>query len=252
MKSLDNYKNVVIGVQARVSSQRFRGKVFERLSNGVSVIDSCLFNAFSAKDLFESQGYQTKVEVYLLVPIDEEKIWSEKVESFNYENECNLGLHLGHPTNVFERYKSLYLIKEPDYIMRITGDCPMVPFPVIARLLKTAITGYHDYIANVDSDLRSFPDGTDIEAISSSLMRWGILKEPTMTEYEKEHVTPLFRNSPPDWASIAHVGVSGADESHLKFSIDTREDLKRLNNLIEKKAAKRELAKTKGVRYYEF
>jgi spore coat polysaccharide biosynthesis protein SpsF (cytidylyltransferase family) len=248
---MTTYKDVAIGIQARVASQRFREKVFGRLSNGISVIESCLNNAFGAKDLIESKDSNVRVSIYLLVPVDEDKIWQEKVEHYNYEYKTNLEFILGHPTNVFERYRTLQIFKNPDFIVRLTGDCPFVSPHYISECLKHAITGYHDYISNVYPEIRTAPDGTDVEVISNALMRWAIVKEKHMTDYQKEHVTPKLRDTPPDWASIAHVGSTRLDYSDIKYSVDTREDLHRLNEMIESTMRKIDLSGSKGIKYYE-
>jgi len=244
-------KSVAIAIQARIASQRLRGKVFERLANGVSVIESCLFNAFDAKNKLHFGRSGMSVKVYLLAPFDEEKVWYEWVEAFNHNNSTDLKLILGHPSNVFERYKSLQLMEEPDYIVRLTGDCPLIDSSIIVSIIKDAVKGYHDYTSNVYPEIRTHPDGTDVEVISSSLMRWAISQEKRMTDFAKEHVTPIMREKPPSWASIAHIGLPGLDESHIKYSVDTREDLDRINKLIMNRITKKDIAESKGIKYYE-
>jgi spore coat polysaccharide biosynthesis protein SpsF (cytidylyltransferase family) len=53
-------------------------------------------------------------------------------------------------------------------------------------------------------------------------MRW--VNTNAIDAYDREHVTTLLRSDPPPWAETANM-VSYMDQSHLKLSVDTEEDL---------------------------
>lgn len=58
--------------------------------------------------------------------------------------------------------------------------------------------------------------------MSKEILEWA--NNNAKSKEDKEHVTPIIRNSPPKWAKIANV-LGHAEFSHLKLSVDTQEDL---------------------------
>ncbi len=107
-------------------------------------------------------------------------------------------------------------------VVRITGDCPLIPSYVISRIISLACQHDYDYIANVDERFRTSIDGTDCEVISERLFREA---DGAATDaYDREHVTTWIRKNYPEWAKIGAV-LNYFDHSNLKFSVDTKDDL---------------------------
>lgn len=129
----------------------------------------------------------------------------------------------GPEDDVLSRYMiALESRGEPDYLVRITGDCPLIPSALIINMTMMALHHQYDYFSNVDDRFRTSVDGVDCEIISNRLMRHAsaVAKEP----YDREHVTPIIRRAPPDWAKMG-MAINHFDESHIKLSVDTPEDL---------------------------
>ena len=64
---------------------------------------------------------------------------STNIEDLPLEGLCklnNIKCFRGHPTNVFSRFKALAEIYNPELIVRITGDCPLIYAPIINSLIK--------------------------------------------------------------------------------------------------------------------
>lgn len=202
---------VMIGIQARSTSERLPGKATEIIC-GVTildrVIDSCL--AASAK-IAEKAKCQTTVAV--LTPIGD--IIADQFKE-------RVSIVEGSEFDVLDRYTKAIDQLSPSHIVRITGDCPLIPSSTIISLTLLAINYSYDYISNVDERFRTSIDGVDCEVISARLMRYAA--EVARDASDKEHVTTIIRRRPPPWAKMA-AAVNHFDQSHIKYSIDTKEDL---------------------------
>lgn len=218
---------VLIAIQARSGSTRLPRKAFELIGERRMldhVIDSCR----KAAHYLGTRPSPTKpeVDVALLVP-----------EGDPIGKEFARGVEVVHgpEQDVLSRY---YLALErltPDYIVRITGDCPLIPDFLIAKHITTAIKGRYDYVSNVDEETRTAIDGHDCEVLSARMLGW--LHGAAETASDREHVTLLARREPPDWARRGAV-LNYHDQSHLKLSVDTAEDLARVREEYERRDVK--------------
>lgn len=205
--------NVLIAIQARLNNTRLPGKC-RLLIAGVPMLERVITAAKKSSFYINKSGRDDiKVEVCLVVP-EGDPLAQE------YKNHCPVVQ--GSESDVLSRYHQAMEIFKPDYVVRLTSDCPLIPPFVITKHIVNAISHGHDYVSNVDPAVRTSPDGWDCEVVSSKLLRWAW--ENAKEEYDREHVTTIIRSSPPSWASVAHV-VGYLDLSHLKLSVDTEEDL---------------------------
>lgn len=145
----------------------------------------------------------------------------------------------GPEDDVLARYVTIAKTMTPDYVVRITGDCPLIPPHVITGHVRLAIENSYDYISNVDERWRTTIDGTDCEVISSRLLSW--LDDMATLPADREHVTTIARRSPPEWARIGTT-ITTFDMSGLKYSVDTPEDLERVRDAAERASERYALA----------
>jgi spore coat polysaccharide biosynthesis protein SpsF len=206
--------NVVIGIQARSTSQRFPGKVFELIEGKPMlqwVIDAC---SSSARYL-NKHGHKTRTQtrVVLLIPSGDPigEMYAGKVPIFR-----------GSENDVLSRYAQMSHVFDADYVVRITSDCPLIPPPLIQKHITTAIMNRYDYTSNVFEDHRTAPDGYDCEVISRALMEH--MDTNAIDPGDREHVTMYARRKLPDGMKSGAV-LGYMELSHLKLSVDTPEDL---------------------------
>lgn len=208
--------NVLIGIQARSTSTRLPAKCFEMIGDRMllqHVVDRCK----SAADYMNRYTYKTGcgVSVALLVPFGD-----PIAERFR-----NRALVIEGPENdVLGRYMKAVQQNNPDYIVRVTGDCPLIPSYIISKHIKLALGQEYDYVSNVSEDSRTSIDGHDCEVISRKLLEH--LDQTAEPGPDREHVTTLARREPPDWARMGCV-IGYFDHSGIKLSVDTQEDLER-------------------------
>ena len=80
---------------------------------------------------YTSQREKTSIRVAVLTPADD-----PIVEVF--QNRCDI--LEGPEQDVLTRYRMALDRYESDYVVRITGDCPLIPPYMISRLISLAVT----------------------------------------------------------------------------------------------------------------
>lgn len=176
------------------------------------------------------QRNNIKVEVCVLVP---------KADPLaeEYRNHCSI--IEGPEDDVLSRYHLALKTFEPDYMVRITSDCPLIPPRTITAHITRAVLNHIDYVSNVDPETRTAPDGHDCEVISSRLLDWAHAN--AVDPYDREHVTTIIRSKKPDWATRKDVHLP-IDCSQLKLSVDDKDDLFFVNSWIDLQNRKRTIS----------
>lgn len=220
-------KKILIAIQARSTSTRLPGKVL-KLIDGRTMLDHCCDAAKRSADYLNRFTFKTGIAVHccLVVPNGD-----PIVEQFKHKILCVEGSE----HDVLSRYMAAVEQTKPDYIVRITSDCPLIPPYIISKHIKLAVVNGYDYISNIDPRFRTALDGADCEVISSKLLTWA--NENAKPGREREHVTPLCRENPPRWARMAAV-IGFFDESEVKLSVDTEEDLDTVRHNFERVKSK--------------
>lgn len=234
-------KRVLIGIQSRSTSQRFPGKCFQLIGTKRlldHVIDSCQKAAKYSNQFSYKKEYA--IEVALLIPTDDviKKAFSscKIIEGPEYD--------------VLTRYKIAQKELNADYICRITGDCPLIPPYIISKHITLAIAAGYDYVSNVDEQCRLSLDGLDCEVLSKEMLDW--LDKNGKTPADREHVTLLARKQPPHWAKLGFT-AGFFDQSGIKLSVDTPEDLQNVRAEYDKVGRKLRLATAKyGQNHHRF
>lgn len=210
---------VLIGIQARSGSTRLPKKAFELIS-GKTMLDRVI-EACKKAASYTVQRENLAIKVAVLTAVDDPIIGV-------FSSRCDI--MEGPEEDVLTRYRMALDKYASDYVVRITGDCPMIPPYMISRLISLAVSHGYDYISNVDPRFRTALDGVDCEVMSARMLK--TLHECATSAEDREHVTTMARREPPDWAKIGAV-VSHFDHSHVKLSVDTKEDLDRVRLAFE-------------------
>ena len=173
-KKGNNMKYLAL-IQARCGSTRLPNKVLSDLAGKTDI---------------ERVIYRVKQSKY----VDEVMV----ITSIEYNNlplikicaETNTRIFVGSENDVLDRYYQAAKLLQPEYVIRITADCPLFDW----RYLDSAIEQMKpdsDYLWEASE---TFPDGLDIEIIKYSALKnaWkhAILKS------EREHVTLYIKNNP--------------------------------------------------------
>lgn len=211
---------VLIAVQARSTSERLPRKSHELIS-GQRMLDRVLESCKRAALYINRPPISAAARVAVLCP---------RGDAIAKDFERQATIVEGSEHDVLSRYSAALEQFSPQYIVRVTADCPLIPPFVISKHVSLALANGYDYIANVDERWRTALDGVDCEVISSRLMKWAA--EMAVKPYDREHVTPIIRQHPPEWAKIATT-VGHFDMSTIKYSVDTPEDLARVRQVYD-------------------
>lgn len=212
---------ISILVQARSTSKRFPGKIFEIIGNRQvleRVMDTCIHSARYINNLSHVSG--RVCDVSIVTPYNDKLI-----ETYSRYN-----IFQGPEDDVLTRYVMAAKALGSDYVVRVTSDCPFIPSFTITSAINFAVKEGLDYITNADPRFRTSPDGHDVEVISKKMLFW--LDETVKDMAHREHVTSYLTTCLPGWAKKADI-IGFCDLSSLKLSIDTPEDLKRLSEMYK-------------------
>jgi spore coat polysaccharide biosynthesis protein SpsF (cytidylyltransferase family) len=211
-----NKNLVLIGIQARSGSTRLPNKAFELIS-GKTMLDRVIETCKKASSYINNNtGLRTRVVV--LTPFKD-----PIVDEFHDRCEVIEGPEF----DVLARYVAAAKTYQAGAVIRVTGDCPLLPSFLISKLITLRDVKEYDYVSNTDPRFRTSLDGADCEAMSARMLEYTgeAAKEP----YDREHVTTYMRKHPPIWAKLGCV-VNYFDHSDLKLSVDTKEDLERVRH----------------------
>lgn len=121
--------------------------------------------------------------------------------------------------NVYQRFAEVVDEFNPQTVVRLTGDNPLVDPSVIDLVISAHLASGSDYSSN--SLVRTFPYGLDVECMTAEAFRR--LGAVALTDEEKEHVTlGLYRR--PEYFSLTPVTQSH-DHSELRWTVDYPDDL---------------------------
>lgn len=206
-------KKVLIGVQARSNSTRLRGKS-SMVIGDKSIVGRVMTQAVRAAGWLQKVA---DVSVVMLVP-EGDRLKNE----FGHRYE----IFEGPEQDVLQRYYNALNKYDPDYVVRLTGDCAWMTSRMISKVLRDCLKYEADYCSNVL--VRTFMEGLDVEVLSSNLLKKLHKDVPVETE-DREHVTSalhkILKNSPFEYQNFKiHTVLNEYDMSHLKTSIDTAKE----------------------------
>lgn len=207
---------IIAVTQARIGSSRMPGKVLRTINN------------------------RSLLQIHLERILTSEKISKVKVATTQEPDAiaiCAIAEHMGiesyrgSTTDVLDRYYQTVKDEQPDYIVRITSDCPLIDAAVIDKVIDFATARRLDYASN--NMVATFPDGTDVEVFTfHSLERaW---QEATLAS-DREHVTAyIWRNSSFKGGSlfVSDNLESGGDYGSLRLTVDEPFDFELMERLI--------------------
>lgn len=225
--------SILIGIQARTNSTRFPNKTQAQIGSD-TVLDLVIRNCIKSAAYINKWKQNVKCNVSLLVPEGDPLFQAYRT---------SINVYQGAEKDLISRYQSAIRLSGPDYIVRITSDCPLLPPFVITKHVTIAINNRADYVTNSDPECRTSPDGHDVEVFSRKMFDY--LDEKALTDWDREHVGTYAKEKPPKWANIIYT-IGFVDQSNMKLSVDTMEDLERVSQEIESISAKERRARERG------
>lgn len=232
--------NVLIVVQARSGSKRLPGKSLTMIEDKTMVGHVLNSAQCAARYIKASRGDpQMHALVCLAIPTDD-----PLKEHF-----------IGHPmvegpeNDVLARFEAAHKKFNPDYMVRITGDCPLIIPSIISHCVFKTVKNKLDYCSNGYEEIRTYIDGYDVEVISKRAAVWLFKNAESVSD--REHVTIHLRMRPPEWAKFG-VLIAHTDLGDIKLSVDTPEDLENVRKKKRSLFEKLSLAKERNYVVFRF
>lgn len=194
-------------IQARMSSKRLPGKVLKSIGT----------RSMLAHVVGRAQRAAQVDQVCVLTSVDPS---DDPIEA-----ECErLGVRCirGALDDVLGRFETAARAVEPEIIVRLTADCPLLDPEVVDDVVQRMVADDGlAYAATRMPDYRTFPIGVDVEVFR----RAGLAKAAVeATEpYQREHVTPWFYDGSSN-GRVEHV-TSEVDLGTDRWTVDTEADL---------------------------
>lgn len=210
--------DVLVITQARTGSTRLPQKVLKKIQ-GNTLLEIHLNRILKAKNI-------SKVIVATTTEPQDDKI-------IEIANNVSLDYYRGSVEDVLDRFYQASLKYKPQWVVRLTSDCPLIDPALIDAVIDRAKKDDLDYCSN--TLIEAFPDGQDIEVFKFSALKkaW---KEAKLKS-EREHVTPYIKNN----SSFMHgkFFVSDnfpceADYNNVRLTVDELNDFKVIEYLINK------------------
>lgn len=198
-------------IQARMGSTRLPGKVMKEVE-GKPLLQHMIERITRSK----------LVDEFVVATSVEEK--NDAIE--NLSSRLNIRCFRGSEDDVLDRYyqcaKSFDPI--PEYIVRVTADCPLHDPKVIDFVVRKFLEKKVDYMTNSFEPL--YEDGFDVEIFTFSALEeaW---KNATKKS-EREHVTPYIRNS----TSFKIYKEKYCSRYNFKLSVDSPNDFELIKQIF--------------------
>lgn len=200
--------------QARFGSTRFPGKILKKIKSE-SLLEIHLKRVLNSKLISKLKVATTKE--------------AGAIKIIEICNQLGIEYYQGSVDNVLERFYFTALSEKPDWVVRLTSDCPLIDSEVIDTVISKAINNNYDYVSNTLKP--TYPDGMDVEVFKFSALEKAFKEAQLLSE--KEHVTSFiwknssfFRNS----IFTSECIKNDINYSDYRLTVDTIEDF----NLIEK------------------
>lgn len=208
---------IVAVTQARYGSTRLPAKVLKRVGDE-TLLDIHLQRILKA----------SKISSLIVATTTEGG--SDEIVRIAKRNE--VGYYRGSVNDVLERFYFAVKDLHPDYVVRLTSDCPLIDPQVIDHIITTCVAAGCDYASNTLKP--TYPDGIDTEVFRFSALERAY--HEAALQSEREHVTPYIKkNSSFNGGSLfTSMNIeSSIDCSGYRITVDTEEDFEVIKRLLE-------------------
>ena len=190
-------------IQARTSSSRLPNKVLKPILGKPMLIH-------------QIERVQLSKTIDQLVIATSKDASDDKL--INLLKNINVEYYRGSLNDVLDRFIQAASGYKPSHVVRLTGDCPVIDFEIIDKVIKFHLDNGSDYTSNCFPP--TYPDGLDVEVVKFSVLEeaWRHAELPS----EREHVMPYIRNHP-DFFSSSNVEFE-KDLSNHRWTVDEPED----------------------------
>ena len=197
-------------VQARMGSTRLPGKVLKEV-NGKPLIEILLYRLSQTKEIDN---------IVLATSQNKENyILAQTVKNLGFDVFC------GSEHDVLDRYYQAAKCYDPETVVRVTGDCPIIDPDLVDRIIECYHNNEVDYASNTEPP--TYPDGLDTEVFSFAALK--AAHEQAEKSFDREHVTSFIRTN----RYFKRINYANeTDLSNDRWTVDDPRDFEVINNVI--------------------
>ena len=197
-------------IQARMSSTRLPGKVMKKIINKPSILL-----------MFERLRKSKMIDKIILATSDHPD------NDLLCEYVLGLGIDVfrGSELDVLERFYLAAKPYKPQYVVRLTGDCPLVDPQICDQLFQACIDQKVDY-AELSPE---YAEGVDCEIFTFKALE--MAHKNAVMKSEREHVTLYLNNRLDQFKKF--LLPNKTDDSGYRFTIDEPEDFEVVSKIFE-------------------
>jgi len=218
-------KNIVLSLEARMTSTRLPNKIFKKINN-LKVIEILIKRIKKIKSIDN---------FFVAIPRSKK---NDKLAFYLKKKKVNF--FRGSENNVLERVVKGGEKFQADTLVRLTGDNPLVDIYMVDMMIKIfKKKKYLDYFSNngyATSPTRTMPSGIDIEII-----KFSTLKNISLYLKKKRYITSptsyLYLSKKKKFI-LAHYKIEKKIREkcnkNIRLTLDTKADLRFLQSLFKK------------------
>jgi spore coat polysaccharide biosynthesis protein SpsF len=199
-------------LQARVSSSRLPGKVLKPILGTPMILRQ-----------IERLRRSRQIEhLVLATSVD-------KSDDPLAETAAKAGIEVsrGSLDDVLGRFVQAIAPHRPEWVVRLTGDCPLADPEVIDHVIASTMSADADYGSNTLEP--TWPDGLDVEVMRAAALD-AVAREPRTTA-EREHVTLGIYRQPERFR--LHSVKSSPNLSALRWTVDEPQDFALVDRIYQ-------------------
>lgn len=207
-----DYLKTIVIIQARMGSTRLSGKVLKPLG------DSDVLT-YVTKRCLQINGVQ---EVIVATTSSSQ---DDAIATWCIEH--NIKCFRGSEHDVLSRFVDCAKEYEPDYVMRVTSDCPFLDFEMATEMIALMENERKDVVL-LDGEL---PRGLAVELIShASLLK---INEIGLEQRHREHVTYYAYEFENQFEGITYKVPENRRAPELRITLDTEPDYELIRAVAE-------------------
>ena len=197
-------------VQARSSSSRLPGKVLKPILGKPMIVLE-----------LERLKRSKRIDKIVLATSQDES----DDELARIVTEGGVEVYHGSLDDVLDRYYQCAKQYQPEHVVRITGDCPVIDWRIVDAVIEKHLAEDNDYTSTTER----FPDGLDTEVFRFSALEeaWREARLPS----EREHVTPYIRNHTEQF-TVQRMDAE-KDWGDLRWTVDEPQDFEFIRQVYE-------------------
>lgn len=206
-------KKTIAIVQVRLSSSRLPNKALIKIDSKHTLLDKVILNLQRSKML-------NKIVIATSIDKTDDQI-------YEFSKKKNINCVRGSLNNVLSRFEdTLKIYNGYDYVVRVTGDCPIID----PKVLDFYIT--INSIAETDLISSNFQSSLLVGYDCKSVKVYDYLFNNCKSLRDKEHVGSFLLKTKPNFFKKTHIILpKWLDNLDYKISIDNPEDMKFIQSL---------------------